>query len=128
MAEAFRRRHRAISSKGTQLLGERVIESDQSSQRERIELTYRHRRRTKCPVVRLFVWSDRWAWVDAREAAKTGWRWEWTSEGRIVGTETAKTIVQAFEATIASIGDDLPMISPKLNAIWKPLLAIGPTT
>jgi hypothetical protein len=131
LVEAFRRRHRAISSKIKQLSIERVFEIEDGAQLEKLEVTWQRRNKTNAPVVRLFVWSDRWAWADAREGSKSGWRWEWTSEGRIVNAEAGATIVQAFEAMLDAIGltstqDDLARIPIKQSAVWKPFLATGP--
>lgn len=128
IVDAFRRRHRAISSKIMQLLVERVIENDRGEKLEKIEVTYRRRRPGKSPVIRLHVWSDRWAWVDAREAAKAGWRWEWTGEGRISRDDVGQAVVRAFESTIGEAGMDVSDIQRNLAAIWSPLLAKGPAT
>jgi hypothetical protein len=126
IAEAFRRRHRAISSKSIELLGERLFENHQGTQLEKIEFTFRRRRMGKAPVVRLFIWSDRWVWIDAREASKLGWRWQWTDEGRTLTATVGQTMVQAFEESLAAIWGEPRDIEQRLHAIWKPLLATGP--
>ena len=126
ICDAFRRRRRAISHKGgAELRGERVIEVNDGVRRERVEITLA-RRRSGGAVCRLWVWSDRWAWVDAREGSKQGWRWGWTLDGRILGTQTSAAIVRALEETWGVTGCDPSSIPEELRAIWKPLLAKGP--
>lgn len=126
LAEGLRRRSRALKHSGGELRCERTIERFEDRDREKLEVTFRRRPNTKSVTVRLFAWSDRWVWIDAREPTKQGWKWEWTAEGRVSGAGLGKKIVDALERTIAASGEASETIQDDLQLLWKPLLATGP--
>lgn len=73
--------------------------------------------------LRLFVWEDRWVFVDARTPMKgDGWAWESTHEGRLTAGD-AQVLVNALEASIAAASGQS---SDEFERVWKPLLATGP--
>ena len=55
--------------------------------------------------VRLWVWPDRWIWLDARRPGPRhsgGWVWSQTLEGRFIGGGPVETL----EATVAATYSD----------------------
>ena len=128
IAESFRKRSRALKHHGGETLFERTMERFERGNREKLEITYRRRPTARSVTVRLFVWSDRWAWIDAREPAKHGWKWEWTAQGRVSGPEFGRKIVAAFEATIGVSGQASVSVGDQLDRLWKPILATGPAS
>lgn len=77
-------------------------------------------------ILQVYFWEDRWIWIDARESSKTGWNWEWTSEGRVApdkwGKHLAKKIEDSFE--LSSYAGD--RVLDQLEHQWSTYLATGP--
>jgi hypothetical protein len=96
---ALRRRSRALRRKVHSLECERVFEEIDGARSERIDLALRGAR-SRGPVFRAKLWADRWTWVDAREAGKSGWTIEWTFQGRAAGGLAGREFIAAIEETL----------------------------
>lgn len=124
---SLRKRKRAICYRVRSIELEKILEHANGKELERLELecTLSHRHRTK---VRVFVWQDRWVWVDARSmvGSSKGWSWEFTTEGRAIGGVDGHRLVQAVEASISAGSQVVQGNGLALAAVWKPLLAAGP--
>lgn len=128
LLESLRRRRKAIRRHVRDFAVEKVLEREDGEELEKLEVEcgLPGRERT---TVRLFVWEDRWVWVDARSMVdrKQGWAWEFSAEGRAAGGADGRRLVEALEASIAAaspVEDDNAAI---LRGLWKPLLAAGPS-
>ena len=117
--DGLSKRRKAIRYKVRQISVEKVRERTGSEEREKLEITCEG----NAQKLRLFLWDDRWVFVDARISSKQGWAWEFTYQGRWMGIADARVLVAALEQSIeaSSLGD-----SAKLEGVWRPLLAQGP--
>lgn len=116
---ALSKRRKAIRHKTRNLAVARVLERTSAAEHEKLEVSAD----VNAARLRLFVWDDRWVFVDARVPTKgSGWAWEFTYQGRLAGP-AARTLIAAFERTIdATASQD----AEELECAWKPLLATGP--
>jgi hypothetical protein len=122
--DAFRRRRRALKNKTRSVSVERFIVERDGDNSERLEIECRASGKR---TVRLFLWSERLLWIDAREPVKNaGWAWTFTDEGRLLGTYDAHAVIDALERTLALTYELTAADVPRLAAIWKPMLAKGP--
>ena len=95
MVASIKSRSKAIKNKTSTYNLQKVIEKEDGNAWEKLEIDFILRSRLS---VRMFVWDDRWAWIDVRKSAKYGWEFEWQHEGRI-GSATSKQIVNKLENT-----------------------------
>lgn len=118
--EALRKRQKAIKYKVRDITCEKVIERDEVD-REKMEITIRPLRRA---AIRLFIWDDRWAWVDCRLGTKKGWAWQWTTDGRLLGSIDGRMVVSLLEQTIdaAATADNGTSV---FADVWSTKLARG---
>jgi hypothetical protein len=123
---ALRRRSRALRRKVHSLECERVFEEIDGARSERIDLALRGAR-SRGPVFRAKLWADRWTWVDAREAGKSGWTIEWTFQGRAAGGLAGREFIAAIEETLFVMSlPAMPDRKGALSQIWRPILLVGP--
>jgi len=120
LSGALMKRRKAIKYRVKKIEFQKIIEKGaESSNTKKLEITI-----TPCSrvVIRLFVWDDRWVWIDARRSSKNGWLFEWTSSGRVL-QESARNLVSTLEQSIsyAVASED-----NKLNNIWDKMLHRGP--
>jgi hypothetical protein len=119
LLSSLTRRRKAIKHRVRALRAERVSDSSDGLESAKVEI--------QCDLLaprtmlRLNAWADRWIWVDARRSGKSGWVWQFTTEGRLLGDQLARELVAALEASIGAQG-----IESDLRAIWAPILAQGP--
>ena len=73
-------------------------------------------------VLRLFVWGDRWVWIDVRRSSKKGWLFEWESSGRVL-QDSERIVVSALEQSFlyAKTSNETELIK-----IWNKVLFNGP--
>ena len=124
LLDALRRRQKAFAHKGITLTADRVIEEKPEQRIERIDLIIRLRKRQTITII---VRQDRTVRLHACEAiTKAGWRFEYTTNGRLPGTYCGMDLVVAIEKTASSMfgmtGDTVSLLS----LIWDRLLARGP--
>ncbi|MFO1187500.1 MAG: hypothetical protein U1E87_08660 [Alphaproteobacteria bacterium] len=124
---ALRKRSKALKYKTFGLRCERVLDSTEASRQEKFELTLDGPPATRGAWLRLFVWSDRWVWVDARELGKTGWKWECTLEGKLLGRFGGRDLIEAAENSYTHCPFCTSTESVEdVKAIWQSMLATGP--
>jgi hypothetical protein len=125
VATSFRKRMKAMRHGGaSDIEGNKVYREVDGGNRETLELNLGAGRGR--PRMRIVIWHERWIWVDARVAAKQGWVWKWSYNGRLVGGKSGPNLVAAFEDTLAQLPHIDDSNTQELTAIWKPLLARGP--
>lgn len=118
---ALAKTRKAIRHKVRQLAVEKVLEHTDGDHHEKLEICCEVGAREK---IRLFLWDDRWVFVDARTPTKdSGWKWEFTHQGRLGGGSVGRALVQAFEQSIEAAADQS---ADGLGRVWMPLLASGP--
>jgi hypothetical protein len=123
LQEALRKRGKPIRYRKSDISIEPVIERTNGEEREKLEI--------ECPfhgtTTRLcvHVWDDRWIWIDARRSSKAGWVWQYSTEGRLVGSHSARDFVALFEESL-SAGHWDEQAPARLENVWKPALATGP--
>jgi hypothetical protein len=123
---SLRKRRKAVSHQVRTIEVEKVLERTDGTELEKLEIECitLHPRPTK---VRVFVWEDRWVWVDARSrVGSKGWAWEFTTQGRAAGGVDGRGLVQALEASISAASPVEPDNAGALGAVWEPVLAAGP--
>lgn len=123
--ENIKRRSKAIKYRGGLLSCERILERDGDESMEKLEFSYGPKKSVSAPSIRMYVWSDRWVWVDAREASRNGWKWEWTGEGRAPGQDFGRVLTKALERSIDEAITCLGNAPDELEKIWGPLLSDG---
>jgi hypothetical protein len=101
------------------------LEDDGSSRREKAELFF------ELPgerPVRLacHLWQDRWLWIDVRQAAKFGWKFEWRHQGRIGSTEPL-AVAEAIEQTLSIDYARIAHVRAALDNLWSKIAINGPT-
>jgi hypothetical protein len=126
VAEAFRRRRKALNHRASRADCQKVYEVSESSRTERLEIYLEDGTRQRGALLRLHAWPDRWIWVDARRSTKTGWAWEWTYEGRLLGKHAGQDVVEALEKTYDLLPSMDAALTQELVKPWKRLLAKGP--
>lgn len=123
---ALKKRRRAIKYTLRELTAEKIVERGEGQDREKLEIGCEFRS-SQHTALRLFLWGDRWIWVDARSLKKgDGWTWHFTHEGRAVGGLTGRQIVEALEASIAASSPVHNNHTELLEQVWRPILALGP--
>ena len=126
LVACWTKRRRAISRKLAQLKFEKLIEREGGSEQAKIEIDCIV---TRSPTtsVRLFVWQDRWCWVDARSRIKLQpWTWQFTYQGLLVGGIAARELVVALEESLFAASPVQSDHAGHLLEIWQPILARGP--
>jgi len=132
VVESFRKRRKAISHQTSKLNVQKVIEVSRdvalTSKMEKLEIDLRCFASKPDAVVRIYIWQDRWAFVDARQAGtgKRGWNWEWTCEGTILGSVSGRQIVEALEETIALASSMNADQVAEFDQVWKHMLYSKP--
>ena len=121
----MRRRRRAIRYRVPSLTAEKVVERTSTTDREKLEITCEiGARRAR---LRIFIWEDRWIWVDARRPSKVaGWSWQFTREGRVVGGLDGRRLVQVLEASVDAASSSDEDAARALDEVWQSIFAIGP--
>lgn len=122
-AKSLRKRSKALKHKTEVLSCERVFEVEGPDRLEKAEVAMRDYHQTR---LRFFLWADSWAWVDARLSSKSGWVWEWSYEGRLLGRYGGRDLVAALETTLFEAHSMTASDINGLTQIWQPFLARGP--
>ena len=125
VAGSLRRRSKALKHKCRSYRCEKVWEDDGFSRREKAELSF------ELPgeqPVRLacHLWEDRWLWIDVRQVAKSGWRFEWQHRGRIGSTEPL-AVAEAMEQTLSIDYARIERVRADLDNLWSSIAINGPT-
>lgn len=91
---SIKRRRKALKHKNVSVVCERLVEDDGGKIREKIELEFLKIRGVS---IRIFLWSDRLIWIDSRAHCRNGWIWDWSCEGRVLGSLSGREIVKSVE-------------------------------
>lgn len=122
--ECLRRRGKALKHKNATPSVDRIIEAKDGRSVERIEIVCQPR---KHQTLKLIVWEDRDVWVHACEAVKnSGWKFQYTKSGRVLGPNPAHQVIAALEQTLAQMFEMSSANVGLLGNTWDPLLANGP--
>lgn len=117
---ALAKRRKAIQHQVRTIAVQKVIEGTTDDEQEKIEIELG----VAGQSFRMFLWDDRWVYVDARRPRKNaGWEWEFTRQGRLVGGVNVRMLVEALKRSIDATNTQC---GPALDQIWTPLLATGP--
>ena len=121
LSSALNKRRKAIKYQVKNSEFQKVIEKEiNKPDTEKLEITLDLRNHI---VLRLFVWEDRWIWVDVRKSSKKGWLFEWEMSGRAL-QGSARIIVSTLEKSFFfSKTSDVT----GLNKIWNKVLHKGPS-
>lgn len=93
---------------------------------EKIDLRFEYRLGDRTNRLALVAWSDRWVWVDARQLKGGRWTWEWTSEGRLLGSPDDLPLARVIEASLWIDDVEPGGEGAALMSLWRPMLAEGP--
>ena len=120
VGSALAKRRKAIRHKVRNIAVEKLVERSDGYEGEKIEVELT----VAGQSFRLHIWEDRWTFIDARRPEKgTGWAWEFTRQGRLVGGVDARALVELLEQSIEAA---TLQSSAALEGLWAPLLATGP--
>jgi hypothetical protein len=122
----LRRRSRALKHKTQSVECERVFEEADGKRTERLDLTLKQSRSSQGFVLRAKIWEDRWTWIDARAGGKSGWAFEWSTEGRAAGGLPGLTLTSVIEETFDTISSAGTPDDAVLSQMWKSILLRGP--
>lgn len=124
MRELIEARRKSWKHKGASISFDDIAKDADGYRRLQFEARSNSRRSKS--ILQVYFWEDRWIWIDARESSKTGWKWEWSSEGRVApdkwGKHLAKKIEDSFE--LSSYAGD--RVLDQLEHQWSTYLATGP--
>jgi hypothetical protein len=124
LLDSLRRRSKALKHKNASPAIERFVDARDGLTEERVELRFTSRKRQQ---LTLTLWEDRTVRVIASESVpQAGWKFTYTSEGRLVGSEGGRSIVSALEASLSAMFEMTGEDVARLETIWGPLLAKGP--
>lgn len=89
-----------------------------------LEVTFWRSRHSTSPRISLKIWEDRWSIIDSREGGRSGWKWEHTFEGRLVGNLTGREVILSVEEFDKLLSGDSD--SSQLSQFWRDKLLTGP--
>lgn len=123
MIASVRKRSKSIKHKVRQYSFIKVIEKNEGEEIEKLEIQF------ILPInnatIRIYLWEDRWIWIDIRESSKQGWKFEWSKEGRI-GDKDVIDIRQAIESTISLSSSLHAGLSKEFERCWSQIALGGP--
>jgi hypothetical protein len=127
VAAACAKRTRAVSRRGAKIQCLRIqeIEDGRASAIRRLDVDVSYRVEDARVHIRVYTWSDRWLWIDARRASKSGWAWEVTLEGRYIDKRGARGVVEIIEKMIDAAWGAPEVVGARIRAMWSPYLATG---
>jgi hypothetical protein len=102
-------------------------EHPERASEEVAELTLRRLRSTKSLTITVKVRQDRWIAIDAREIGRSGWKWEFTDQGRLSGGKTWRDLITCIYDLddILSADVSAPMVETA-RKISRSILVNGP--
>lgn len=104
----------------------KLVSQNEDNALERVEIKFLPHSKLSLAQVQFYFWEDRWAWIDARERGKRGWRWQWTTEGRVLPSHLGGQLTRRIEMTVEEASHFSAGTEERLNNIWKGVLTTGP--
>lgn len=128
IAKSYSKRRKSLAYDAFNLKFNKVFDVIAGGKTEKIEIAIQAASSANSANLRLYIWADRWIWVDARKSVKNaGWEWEYTTEGRLTGGSSACDAIDAFkEFYVLSAHFSPDTVSKDSFGIWGKLLAKGP--
>lgn len=129
ITESFSRVRKSIKYDADDLKFTKVLDKVSNASSEKIEITICSSKSRNSIRIRMYVWDDRWLWIDARRSTNIndGWEWEYTIEGKMSGSSTERELFD----TLKSFYKESQMYNAEnatsnANLCWKKLIATGP--
>jgi hypothetical protein len=127
LTSAIAARSRALNHKFYSVEVTDEFDDDFSPPMEKLQVTFQKKRSAMSPIIRIIYWSDRWVWVDARAGSKDGWLWSFTRQGRLVGGQSGRNLLEHIE----QFHELFPVNGDKLSqddaaTMWESILLDGP--
>lgn len=119
LTKAIKKRSKSIKNNTISYNVQKVIEISGENSSEKLEMEFLLIRKIS---VKIYLWEDRWAWIDVRSSTKNKWLFELQSEGRIGSTDPTD-IEKALESTLEYA---LTYDKNKLEKIWSHIILKGP--
>ena len=105
----------------------KVIEVGDQTNSEKIEIGIRTSQSRNSIRIRVYLWDDRWLWVDARKSKKEGWDWEYTSEGRFSNSVSVRELMLSLKSFCKdSESFNVNNVAVLANTYWGKVIAKGP--
>ena len=127
VTKSFSKVRKSIKYDAYEVKFNKVMDLVDGRKSEKIEISIRSSASRSDVITRLYIWDDRWLWLDSRKSQKKGWEWEYNIEGRLSGLATEKNLMEALKAFYKEslfYNDD--NIISQANTHWKKLIATGP--
>jgi hypothetical protein len=128
VVEAVRARSKALRHKFREVGIEISVDTQNGVPIDYVELSFTKSRTQNGPRIRFKLWSDRWAWVDAREYEKKVLKWSFSFDGRLRGNHTGNDLIRDIEEFDKIIVDiDSKDGLDRAKHLWKSVLLKGPS-
>jgi len=125
IVSALRKRSKALKHKTSRISIDRIYEVNDDERCEKLELNIDPILPKKCNC-EVFIWEDRWIWLDVRKGSKTGWIWEWGIEGRVLDV-SGRDILLRIEEMLSKLkrldADKKEQNESILNNVWSGIIA-----
>jgi len=127
VAESFTKKRKSLAYDSHDLRFNKVYDIVEDKKVEKVEIFIQSSSSRNCIKMRLYVWGDRWIWIDARKGRKKGWEWEYSKDGRLSGHSSPRQLIEAFKKFYsASCHFDTQSFIQDAASVWETILAIGP--
>ena len=123
---SLKKRSKALQHKSIGIKCQRVMEKGKDGPEEKLELEVSYFGSERDISLSVFIWDNRWVWIDIREPAKKGWLWQWEYEGRLLGNLDGRRIVEAIENTLSRTFMMTENNTGDFTKVWETLVARGP--
>jgi len=98
LSASYSKVRRSLKYNSHSLSFTKVLDRVNDEKVEKIELSIQSSRSIHNIRIRLYAWSDRWVWIDARKSESEGWAWEYTTEGRLNGSASERALMAALKS------------------------------
>jgi hypothetical protein len=122
---AFERRQRTLHLLDAEHESQLVPDCVDGNDFYRCEIAIQLRVDGRSVILHAHVWPDRWAWIDARHSVHGGWRWQFTTQGRLVDAGGARAFVANVEKMLRTAQRPASEVPDAMHAIWDATLLSG---
>ena len=127
IAKSFSKIRKGLNYDSHELKFNKVMDLVGDRKSEKVEISIHSSASRNSIRTRLYIWDDRWLWLDARKSEQKGWAWEYSVEGRLSGSATEKELMEALKSFYKnSLSYNEENIGSQANAFWNELIAMGP--